>query len=233
VTGAYGCGSGFRPWSSICYGSPVRLHAVVASLVLLVGATSGPAGAAFCVKPNGKVVAHAGACKRKETALTLSLPPGAKGEPGAPGTSQPRFRAVDANGVTLPGALTYTGELVVRIGDVIVGLDIETDRFKPGFLWYTTDGCVGAPLVNSGGPLYSKGRVIGSTAYYATGEPTMQHVESSATPTSKVDCMGVGMTYDEVTGLCCTDVEFDVTAVATTTLDVGGFVPPFHAEVEP
>jgi hypothetical protein len=210
----------------------VRLQAVVASAVFLVGTTVGPAGAAFCIKPNGKVVAHAGDCKRKETAFALSLPPGAPGAPGPAGTSQPRFRAVDATGQQLPGILNYTGELVLRVGDVVFALDIVSNGFTPGMLLFPTDFCTEDPLVSASGNLYAKARVQGDTAWYAVGEPTLRHIESTLTPTSASDCMGTGKTYDAVTGLCCADAMFDTMAADAAPFDVGAFVPPFHAELE-
>jgi hypothetical protein len=210
----------------------VRLHAVVGSVILLVGTTGAPAGAAFCVKPNGKVVAHANGCKRKETPLVLSLPPGAPGATGPAGTSQPKFRAVDATGQRLPGSLNYTGELVLRVGDVVFALDIGSAGFTPGTLLFPTDACTETPLVYASSGLYAKARVQRTTAWYAAGEPTMRHIESTLTPTSLSDCMGIGKTYDAVTGLCCADAAFDTLAAEAATFDVGAFVPPFHAELE-
>jgi hypothetical protein len=198
-------------------------------------ATAAPGvDAALCKTRKGAVFVH-DACKRKEVALDPAAigAAGPKGDPGPPGSTQPRLRAVDANGQRLPGFVTARGRLVYPVGSRTVAFTIRVSDFIGEAFVFEAMNCAGPRLVSVYGDLSSPAAFIGTTAYYG-GDPVQDHpVQSTLVPTAAQNCMGPGQTYDPVNGLCCSNnAAFSTTAGPATPIDLGGFAPPFRLELE-
>ncbi len=211
-----------------------RSGTIAVALAVLGTALAMPVDAGLCVKLNGTVVARDGTCRRKEADFAVVvLPPGDAGAPGAAGATQPRLRAVDANGRRLPGVLNTPGELVYADDDVMFGLDLRGDGAAESTLIFEAADCAGEPLVFAApGDLYAKARVQGGTAYYAAESGTTREILSARSPMSASTCAGLGGSYDAGTGLCCHPSVTMTFAAPAFMLDLRGFVPPFRVEVE-
>jgi hypothetical protein len=202
-------------------------------VLVLVASLAAPAGAALCRKRNGTVVSR-DTCRKKETTLDLAvLGAGAKGADGAPGTTPPRLRVVDATGQRLPGLVNPSGHYIQAVGAKTVRITIETGGFPPsrGFHFETVD-CTGSPLVaENTDEFFVTIPVRGTTAFYA-GDPIVEHAtKSQQYPTTMAACSGTGFAYDAATGLCCITTDSTTLAGPATPLDLGQWVPPFRVEI--
>ncbi|HXJ33168.1 MAG TPA: hypothetical protein VMS22_03940 [Candidatus Eisenbacteria bacterium] len=204
------------------------------TLVALLFVAAHAAEAAFCKKRNGAVFSR-DACKAKETEVDLAAVGGApKGDPGAPGKSQPRLRAVDANGVQVPGTFDTLLQFVFRLpGRRPFSFAFGPNGLVGGIVWFDGPTCTGGRWISSQPILlYDVAFIDGTTAYYP-GDPVEMHaIMSFGLRTVPEQCTGVGRTYIAAAGLCCTVASGSITAGPPTPVDLGGFVPPFRVEVE-
>lgn len=210
---------------------PMRLLRIV-TLVPLLAAAAAPVEAALCKSRKGAVYSR-DACKRKEVTLDLAaIGASPKGDPGPPGPTQPRLRAVDANGQRLPGIATPRGKLVSPAGSRSFSVIVRTDGFEGNSFFFDATDCTGPRLVEVSDDLYDAVPVVGSTAYYG-GDPVLDHVtQSEAYPSRPEECMGPGFTYDPALGFCCYNQMRSTAAGPATPVELGGFTLPFRVEME-
>jgi hypothetical protein len=204
-------------------------------LVLITGVVVSSHADVLCTTRSGALRVRQ-TCKRREKPVDLTTlgPVGAPGAPGDPGAPGPAGQLIDAAGQRLSPTLFAEEEFgtVLRIGDVVVGTAVHTDRFSTFVrLVYEASNCAGAPLVQAFNGLLRPAFFMGSTAYYA-GDPIQSRVTMSYASTSTAgDCMLAGGTFNA--GFCCFNDSSPSTVPAgpAVSVDVSGLVSRFPLSI--
>jgi hypothetical protein len=202
---------------------------------LLAFSMAAPASALLCRTRKGAVVSRT-KCKKKETALDPAAIGGVlQGAAGPGGTAQPRVRLADVTGRRLPGILNSDGDYLHPFSGGVVRVGVTPDGFVDthGF-GYESANCTGPPLVFAGpGASFLTVPVRGRTLF-VPGDGASERMLHSTDffPESPSDCTGSGRVFDAATGICCVTVMQARVVAPAVAVDLHGFQPPFHVEVE-
>jgi hypothetical protein len=197
-------------------------------LAAAVAVAAARADAALCRTKSGALFVR-DACHRKETAVPLP-----KGDAGAPGASTPRVRAFDSTG-KLIGFVDGIGHAVFIHEGIALYLNPMVDGFlKAGNIYYEALDCFSAPLMSPEGAYYSAVQLVGSDAYYPGSPIELRAVRSSLTPIDPTFCATLSGTYNASNGTCCFNYggATMLRVAPALPLDLSGFTPPFHVEIE-
>ncbi|HEV7732801.1 MAG TPA: hypothetical protein VGR62_11590 [Candidatus Binatia bacterium] len=211
---------------------------VILLAALLVGSAPAPAGAAACVRRNGKLVLR-DACKKSEHPLdTATLTPvGPTGSPGAtgePGAFPLRF-VDDAEREIGPAQWFEFGAALVLVSHSTFPSPVPFAISRNGFgnigdddflqVLYADADCAGQPYLSSESGAYA--HVEGTAAYRAGGGPAS--VAVLAYETDSFMLCPIADATDR--GTCCIASAFsqDAVPVERIPLDDLGFTPPFRA----
>ncbi len=161
------------------------------------------------------------------------------GPPGPPGLSTPRLVVKDASD-TVVGSL-FTEELVVVAApDGPAAVHFHGDRFPQGVSFdYESGDCSGQALRNVSGPrvLRESFGVLDGVAYLtAVDGAELERHSTETRPTSAEDCANRAGAIWAPPDRCCCPVpacqgSFTTKMAPPSTVDVSGFVPPFHVEL--
>jgi hypothetical protein len=146
---------------------------------------------------------------------------------------------LDANGALLGPLDIAAGIVTLSDGATPVGAYALPDGFPQGTsFYYASADCSGAKL-SFPGLVWVRNMVgvDGPTLYYAPATASNVTVNSSDySPEIAANCVGSGQLFVPPNRCCCTSPICFTPIVSNvgppSTLDVSGYVPPFHAEVQ-
>lgn len=208
-------------------------HALLISLTIALAADRPVAAAVLCVKHDDGTLAVREACKGNETPLD----PAALGLQGPPG---PALSVRDSDGRFVGLLFDPVLERVARrVGNETVRLDVGVEGFRESSsitLAYGTVDCSGEAFFTPTLALTTLTRLAfislaRQTAYFAVPPAAIRPIRSSLEfPADHDSCTETGGTFMLPDGCCRVNelLEFHVFGVGS--LDLGEFVPPFHAE---
>jgi hypothetical protein len=202
------------------------------AVALLLATVAAPAHAVLCRTKKANVFERA-ACRKRETVVDLAaagiaLP----GEPGAKGASQPRLRAVDADGKSI-GFVNGSGDILFVGGGRGLYVQANADGFPRSVaLFFDATGCTGPPHVIARDTVVYRAGVLDGAAIVA-GDPIQTHAfKSESFSTSRSICTSQNGTYDASTGVCCEPTSLTIAGGPATRVELGAFRPPFRIEIE-